>query len=226
MKILDLILDIIYPKRCVVCGALLGINNSVNLCSTCNKIVKTTKGIKVKDLSVKTTKSLDKIDSLYSIFEYKQAKNGIQHFKFDGCKNNGILLGDIMFIVTARENFGVFANKDILIPVPIHDKKYRQRGFNQAEILAERISLRGDIPVSSDNLVRVLNTTPQSEFDKQARKDNVKNAFVVKNKEMIEGKRILLVDDIDTTGATINECARALLQAGAKKVSGITLTSD
>ena len=226
MKALDLLLDFIYPKRCVVCGVILNINNTVNLCLSCNEIVKTTKGIKVKDIQIKTTKNLDKVDSLYSIFEYKQVRKGIQHFKFDGCKNNGILLGDIMSIVAGRENAGIFTNKDIIIPVPIHSKKYKQRGFNQAKILAERVSVRRNIPIVNNSLVRVLNTVPQSEFDKKRRKENVKNAFVVENKKLIEGKRILLIDDIDTTGATINECARVLLQAGAKKVSGFTLTTD
>jgi len=111
---------------------------------------------------------------------------------------------------------------DCLVPVPLHPERKRERGFNQSSILAEALRRRFGTPVEGKALVRAQPTGPQ-EGDRKAREANVKGAFQVLRPERVEDKRVLLIDDVYTTGATVNECANVLLKAGAKEVAVYTL---
>ena len=111
-----------------------------------------------------------------------------------------------------------------IIPVPLHKKRYKERGFNQAEILARELNNLFDIPIHLGNVVRVNETKPQ--FSLETREDKIKNvqdAFEVREPEKIEWKNILLVDDIFTTGATVSEIAKTLLSERANRVDVFTL---
>ena len=119
---------------------------------------------------------------------------------------------------------------DIIIPVPLHSRRLRWRGFNQSELLAKHISEKitpgFPIPVVSDLLQRSRYTHPQMEIKNQSkRKKNIENAFKIpKNKlGLVKSKRILLVDDITTTGATIFECAKTLKKSGAHEVFAVVI---
>lgn len=114
------------------------------------------------------------------------------------------------------------ASYDCLIPVPLHEKRERERGFNQAFLLAQALSRRFDVPIERKALVRARSTSPQ-EGNRKAREENVRGAFQVVRPERIAGRRILLVDDVYTTGATVNECAKVLVKAGAGEVAVYTL---
>jgi len=116
-----------------------------------------------------------------------------------------------------------FLKSDFLIPVPLHKSRYRERGFNQSEIVAEEISKIAGLPLLKNALIRKKNTKDQTNLSFQQREENVKGAFVVTQPEIINGKRIVLVDDVITTGATLSECARTLKQAGAEKILGMTI---
>ncbi len=116
-----------------------------------------------------------------------------------------------------------FINCDLVIPVPLHKSRQRQRGFNQSEILAEGVSQVTKIPLATKILMRKKNTKDQTHLDIQQRKENVKGAFAVTQPEMVMGKNVILVDDVITTGATLNECVRMLLDIGAKRVFAVTL---
>ena len=130
--------------------------------------------------------------------------------------------------------FRLFWDKDdidIVVPVPLHYKRLRQRGFNQAYLLirnwkrpaaAARIDFSA-LRIERDVLVRTSPTAPQPSLGRSRRTANVKGAFEVIGQEKIENKRILLVDDVYTTGATVNECARMLLKHGAEDVDVLTL---
>ena len=107
--------------------------------------------------------------------------------------------------------------------MPLHKSRYRERGFNQSEIVAEEVSKITDLSVLKNALKRKKNTKDQTNLSPQQREENVKGAFVVTQPEMINGKKIILVDDVITTGATLNECARMLKQAGAEKILGTTI---
>ena len=116
-----------------------------------------------------------------------------------------------------------FLESDFLIPVPLHKSRYRERGFNQSEIVAQEISKIIGVSVLKNVLKRKKNTKDQTELSPLQREENVKGAFVVTKPEMINGKKIILVDDVITTGATLSECARMLKQAGAKEILGMTI---
>ncbi|NTW67273.1 MAG: ComF family protein [Nitrospirae bacterium] len=112
---------------------------------------------------------------------------------------------------------------DLTMPVPLHRKRLRQRGFNQALILAHGISERFSVPLLYDNLMRLRSTRPQVELSGPERRSNVKGAFGLVRPAEVRDKRILLIDDVFTTGATMNECAKVLKEAGAASVTVLTL---
>lgn len=116
---------------------------------------------------------------------------------------------------------------DALVPVPLHPKRLRERGYNQSLLLARVIAEAWALPVATDWLVRTVNTPHQTGLAKSARKDNVAHAFAVppKTVETVKGKDILLVDDVITTGSTLLACARTLHQAGAGEIYSMTLAA-
>jgi ComF family protein len=112
---------------------------------------------------------------------------------------------------------------DLVLPIPLHRNRERQRGFNQAALLAARIGKLIHIRVGGKDCVRVRDTRPQTGLKRAERRANVKGAFAVPRPERIRGKRVLLIDDVLTTGATADSCARALQQAGAEGIWVLTL---
>jgi ComF family protein len=112
---------------------------------------------------------------------------------------------------------------DMVMPVPLHTRRLRERGFNQALLLAHGIAVRFAIPLVLDNLVRIRFTRPQVELSGRDRMENVSGAFALRSPEAMNGKRVLLIDDVFTTGATLNECSRVLKHAGAASVTAFTL---
>jgi ComF family protein len=112
---------------------------------------------------------------------------------------------------------------DLAMPVPLHKKRLRHRGFNQALVLAHGISERFSVPLLFDNLTRLRSTRPQVELSGQERTENVKGAFGLVRPAEVREKRILMIDDVFTTGATMNECAKVLKDAGAASVTVLTL---
>ncbi|MBU0599692.1 ComF family protein [bacterium] len=112
---------------------------------------------------------------------------------------------------------------DYIIPVPLHPKKLRSRGYNQAELIAKYLSKVYKISLSKNNLRRKRETLPQVNLGKKERFDNVKDSFTVKDKEKLKDKRVLLVDDVYTTGSTVNECYQELKKSKVRKVIILTL---
>lgn len=109
---------------------------------------------------------------------------------------------------------------DLILPVPLHPRRLRSRGFNQALVLAQAFP---DLPLGRDLLIRTRWTKPQVGLSGKERLDNVHHAFAVKDPEAVAGKNILLIDDVFTTGATIRECARVLIKAGVRQVEVLTV---
>ena len=112
---------------------------------------------------------------------------------------------------------------ELILPVPLHVKRLRQRGFNQAGLLAKALGRRIGLCVHFDTLVRKHWTEPQTRLNRQERLQNVKDAFLVADPAAIEGKSVLLIDDVFTTGTTINECTKTLKRAGAREVHALTV---
>jgi ComF family protein len=128
-------------------------------------------------------------------------------------------------LLTARQlgPFAATAAADLIIPVPLHVKRLRERGFNQAVLLGEFLAKEWRLPLSRNNLRRIRWTEPQIHLSAADREENVRGAFAVHDGDGIRQKRIILVDDVYTTGSTVAECAKTLKKSGAEVVFVITV---
>lgn len=153
----------------------------------------------------------------------------IHRFKYAGKTRLAKPLGRL--VLGAYLRYWHHQKVDLILPVPLHPKKMRQRGFNQSYLLMDTwksiskpmVGELGTIPVKTDVLVRNKATSPQTGLGRKPRLANIKGAFTVRFPEEVFGKRVLLVDDVYTTGATVNECAKMLLKAGAQTVDVLTV---
>ena len=226
------LLGLIYPKSCFGCQRPLNPQSHIYLCFDCwNKLGSsiippfcTICGRPIDMLDVKRADkcSLCTEDHYYFKLGYTAAlydglvKDCIHSFKYS---YNTYLAGTLaQLMINFSLRYIEFKEIDVLVSVPLHWKRLRERGFNQAELLAKKISVRLGIPLEKRGLCRIRHILSQTQLQRQERLHNVKGAFVVKRADSFTGKRILLVDDVFTTGATLNECSRVLLQAGAKEV--------
>ncbi len=112
---------------------------------------------------------------------------------------------------------------DLLMPVPLHPSRLRAREFNQSLLLADQVGRHLGLPVAANTLVRLFATDPQTTLSRPERLRNLRQAFAVRTQDAIAGRRILLIDDVYTTGTTLNECAKVLIKSGAKTVLALTL---
>lgn len=152
-----------------------------------------------------------------SLFTYiGEGKRIVQEIKFERNKKLGLWVGKQMGkkIQVAHWKDSL----DMIVPIPLHPNRLQERGFNQSEELAKGIKDILDIPLETKPLLRTKDTPHQTDLSKEQRQENIKSAFQVENPEMLRGKTILLVDDVYTTGSTIDACAEALKDAGAKEV--------
>jgi ComF family protein len=117
----------------------------------------------------------------------------------------------------------IFPAIDVLMPVPLHPQRLREREYNQSLLLAHGLSQHLQIPLLLSCLLRVRPTAPQTSLSKKERLTNLRRAFAIDNVSSIKGQRILLIDDVFTTGTTLHECAKTLRKAGSGPVYGLTL---
>jgi ComF family protein len=125
-------------------------------------------------------------------------------------------------VLTDGGSAGVLTAGAVLVPVPLHPRRRRERGFNQADLLAAELSRRADLRVAGAALVRRIDTPSQTGLSAAARRANVAGAFAVRRRAQVAGRVVVLVDDVLTTGATARACARVLVQAGATEVRLLT----
>lgn len=123
----------------------------------------------------------------------------------------------------ARAGAGLLRSADVLVPVPIHRRRLFARRYNQAALLCRILAAASGADFAPDAMVRTRRTAPQGDFDRLGRMRNVKNAFLVARPEAVQGRRVLLIDDVLTTGATVSECTKTLLVAGAQEVAVLTV---
>ena len=121
------------------------------------------------------------------------------------------------------EEFLQGCHVDLIVPVPLHPKRLRWRGFNQSLLLARQVSRLYEVPIDPFVLCRDRETAPQTQLTEDERRRNVRGAFAIQTGKSLKGKGVLLVDDVYTSGATVNECSRALIRGGAKVVYVLTL---
>ncbi|WP_170302580.1 ComF family protein [Desulfosarcina widdelii] len=145
----------------------------------------------------------------------------IQALKFKGHTHLANPLGRLLY--ATYRHYWLDGDIDLIAPVPLHRRRFRRRGFNQALLLVKAWPLSGEVVMVRDLLARNRPTPPQTGLDRRQRRINIKNAFGVSRPGESVGKRVLLVDDVLTTGATAEACATALLKDGAKRVDVLTL---
>ena len=148
-------------------------------------------------------------------------RSAIQVLKFNAMVQLAAPLGRLL--CHAFRQYWSPGDIDLIAPVPLHQKRFRQRGFNQAYLLIAGWRLAGEAVIERDLLVRHRATTPQTGLNRRQRRINISKAFAVRCPGQSAGRRVLLVDDVLTTGATADACARALLQDGARRVDVLTL---
>ncbi|MDO8524069.1 MAG: ComF family protein [bacterium] len=205
------ILDLLLPQFCLRCQ-----KEGFLICSDCLSLI---------DINRKSYKE-PCLDKVFSAIPYQDplVKKMILLFKYEPyIKNFALPLATLIiyhFSLIEKQPSG------ILIPVPITNKKIRERGYNQSAVLAKILSMYYQMPFSGNNLIKVKNTKSQADLGRAERQENVLNAFAIKSPDLISEKTIFLVDDVYTTGSTMQECARVLRMAGASKVYGIVVARE
>jgi ComF family protein len=149
------------------------------------------------------------------------AREAVHALKFRGRRALAAPLGDLIALMgTAALPFGV---PDLLVPVPLHRRRERARGYNQALLLARRVGEAWTVPVCADVLQRTVATRPQTELTAPARRANVRGAFALRRPARVTGRHVVLIDDVVTTGSTATACARCLAAGGASTVGVLSV---
>jgi ComF family protein len=219
------ILDIIFPKRCPFCDGVIppgwqicddctGKAELVTepVCKRCGKPIENSRREYCGDCERKK----HFYDAGKAVFVYQGAvQRSLYRFKYANRREYASFYGEMACIQYARwiSTLGIEA----VIPIPLHRKRRQERGYNQAELLADEIGRRMGIPVEKKLLLRCLNTRPQKELDDRERKKNLKKAFII-TQNIVQLRKVLLVDDIYTTGSTVDAAAECLKKSGIQKV--------
>lgn len=151
----------------------------------------------------------------------ERVREAVHALKFEGKTALARPLGDLL--AEAGSAMLAVGAVDCLVPVPLHPSREAERGFNQSVLLANRVGRRWGVPVEPRALRRRRRTLSQTDLDAERRRANVRGAFTLSRSAAVEGRHVLLIDDVFTTGATVAECARVLLEAGASAVGVLTL---
>ncbi len=179
-----------------------------------------------------------KLAGLYFGLSYKEkpiTRKLIHQFKYSYIKSLAKPSAEIIaeHLIKSGKNTEEIWQNSVLIPVPLDKNKLKTRGYNQSEELAKELSKILKIPVISDILIKIKETKPQMELSKEEREKNLLDAFATNNKDivgsdpaMLSGKKVFLVDDVYTTGSTMEECAKVLRKAGAKQVWGLVVARE
>jgi ComF family protein len=202
-------LDLLFPRRCVGCGA-----GGNLLCPQCQKSLRL--------LDHHETHIADS-DGIRSLFAYDGVmRQAILQLKYHDVKALAVPLAQLL-----KRNLDIEPLPcDALIPVPIHPRRLRERGYNQSALIARELSKLTTIPLVEGVLMRRRNTPPQAKtFSLDERQRNVDNAFHCRGRNL-KGKRICLIDDVCTSGATLSSCSSVLKAAGATAVWGLTLAKE
>jgi ComF family protein len=223
MKLFNLITDfvsLLYPRLCLACGNSL-FKHEVTLCTHCLFELPLT------NFHKSTDNQLDKVfwgrvpvfrtAALFYFVKGGKVQHLIHQLKYKGMKEAGIYPGMLLGKELIKEKD--FSDIDFIIPVPLHPKKLRKRGYNQSEMFADGISLSTGFAVNTDVFIRTVATETQTRKSRFARFENVKEIFKVTKPELLTNRHILLVDDVITTGSTLESCVNILLEIPGIRIS-------
>lgn len=185
----------------------------IGICHACYDSLKTTKD--------KSFDGGEGIKAVFSPYEYEgRLAESVKAYKFLGQRLYGGLFGKMIY--QELRDIPHLWEYDAIIPVPLHEKRFKERGYNQSEIMAREIGENSGVAVIDDGVFRIRETKRQSSLSAKERRENVKGAFYA-YPNAVKGKKILLIDDICTMGETLRACADALIKAGTSDITAITL---
>ncbi len=224
MSFFEDILNLFFPKVCATCGDTL-VKNEDLICFKCRTEVPKANYQSSSDNELKD-RFTGKLKIEYAWAGLLFYKSGItqkllHEFKYNNHPEIGELFGRQLAMKMNEEK--IFEKIDMIIPVPLHPKKERKRGYNQSQYFARGISEIINIPTHIHYLKRIKHSASQTGKSREIRWKSVENAFEVQTPDELISKHILLVDDVITTGATIEACGKKLLDAGVSKISIATL---
>ena len=222
--------DLLFPPRCPICDQVLG-RAEKGICIECSKKIKCVR----EPRCMKCSKPLRNEEQEYcrdcennrhyyvqgrALYEYESVASGIYRFKYKGRKRCGDVFGKEMALCLGEYIQRIGA--DALVPVPVHPARERRRGYNQAKVLADVIGNQLNIPVRTDLIKRTRKTKALKTLNPKERLNNLKNAFILDGNG-VKLNTIIIVDDIYTTGSTIDAMAKVFLESGVKKVYFVVL---
>jgi ComF family protein len=218
------ILNLLFPPRCVgckkrgawFCAACLAVVPRIvpPLCHRCGEPL-----ARPGDLCYNCRREPLQIDGIRSVALFEgPLRQAVHHLKYTGQRGLASSLGSLLVEYWQGNSLPA----DVLVPVPLHASRQRERGYNQAALLAHELAAAASLPVIEGCLVRTRQTAPQINLKSDERKANVREAFACVDGRLA-GRQVLLLDDVCTTGATLEACAMACRQAGARSVWALTL---
>ena len=219
------ILNLIYPPTCGICGKL----NENFLCKKCEKILESEAVFGVDKYEKMKIENMSKDKKYFNehlyIFLYQGIiRRIILKYKF---QEESYLYKTFVNFLLKNENFFENIEKyDTIVPVPISRKRLKSRGYNQSELIAKEIAYNSNLALETECLYKVRNIVEQSKLNKEERLKNIQGVYELVSKEKLYKKKILLIDDIFTTGSTVNECAKVLRNAFPRKIGVFTLAKD
>ena len=232
LKIQEKIINLIYPQTCGICGKI----NYNAVCPKCNVQLKKQEKVDILTKEELKENSLEKekfFEELIYIFKYEgQIRELILDYKFN--EKSYMYKTFVNFLLKNKKIFENIKKYDKIIPVPISKKRYRERGYNQSLLIAKEISMQMScetnnnikLELVNNCLIKTKNIIEQSKLNKEDRQHNIQGVYTLKNGSILTNKSILLVDDIYTTGSTVNECSRVLQQAKPNKIGVLVLAKD
>jgi len=212
--------SLLFPELCAACGESLMANERL-VCTDClYHLPLTNFHLQPDNIVAKQFWGKINLEAAYALYYFAKGgkiQNLMHHFKYKGLHRIGDLLGNIA-AEQLKQN-PIFNTVELIIPVPLHKKRLRQRGYNQSTCFAVGLAEKLNAVVEDHNLVRERATETQTHKSRFARFENMQEVFVVKNPEKLINKHVLLVDDIVTTGSTLEACANQLLKIEGLKLS-------
>lgn len=224
MKLFESLVNLLFPRVCAACGNIL-LEGEDSVCTTCRFLLPKT-GYENNPDNPLAQMFYGQMPFNAVMAEFFFSKTGkVQHLihglKYHHCRENGIFLGQEIgkSLLKAPDYQGI----DFIIPIPLHPKKEKLRGYNQSHVISEGIHEIMNVPIAEKSLVRSVFTDTQTKKSREERYQNVKDIFKLKKPEQLQGKHVLLVDDVLTTGATLMSAGKALLHAEGIKISVATV---
>jgi len=203
--------DFLFPPACPLCGG--PTPEDEPLCRECRETVTETAFGYVPPF-----REIDHVDSVSILLPYDEGCRKLIHsLKYHGMSSLGLFLGELIGRKLAAQ--AALPEDTLIVPVPLHPSKLRERGYNQSERLARGFASFTGHAVSEECIVRTRKTPTQTALDETARRLNVRDAFRFAGGKALEARPVVLVDDVLTTGSTVSECARALRSGGAETVT-------